>query len=148
MKTNNLKMYRDTSLLVSTVSATVYSGLHLPAAFSPAGRSFLTTNPHETHSVHKKKVHFCNNSYDFSLFFLQSLIMLQNEQIFNRNCTKDSDSTSSKISLGKGPTPVIVYYTGSAFSTLSISSPIHTRCSISLSLSQRSRSGYTHQRRC
>ena len=34
---------------LSTASAAVYSSLlHLPAAFSPAGRSFLTTIPHES----------------------------------------------------------------------------------------------------
>jgi hypothetical protein len=74
-----------------------------------------------------------------------SHISLQNEQIFNRNCTKDSHSASSKVSLGKGPTPVIIH---SAFSTLSISSPIHTRSPISFSLSQCTRPGYTHQRWC
>ena len=78
------------------------------------------------------------------LFSSVSHTSLQNEQIFNRNCTtKESDSASSKVSLGKGPTPVIIY---SAFSTLSISSPIHSRSPIALSSSQCTWPGYTHQR--
>jgi hypothetical protein len=129
---------------LSTASAAVYCSIfHLPAAFSPAGRSFLTTNPHETHFSPQKK-YICNNSYVF--FPISSPFphfSLQNEQIFNCNCTKDFDSASSKVSLVKGPTPI-----NSAFSTLSISSPIHTSSSNSLPSSKCTRSGYTYQRWC
>jgi hypothetical protein len=149
----------------------------------------------------------------FLFVFFSSHISSQNEQIFNHNCTKDPDSASSKVSLGKGPTqssstapsprsqspapstpvlqthsrrpsallvqatipiknglskystttaplkgpdssssyvswgkgptPVIIH---SAFSTLSISSPIDTRSPNSFSSSQRTSPGYTHQR--
>ena len=128
-------------------SAAVYcSGFHLPAAFSPAGRSFLTTNPHESAKKIIKVQQFVRFFF-FFFFFLSSAshISLQNEQIFNCNCTKDSDSASSKVSLVKGPSPVVIH---SAFSTLSISSPIHTRSPISFSSSQCTRPGYTHQRWC
>ena len=61
-----------------------------------------------------------NDSYAISFyFFLQPLISLsQNEQILDRNCTKDSDSASSKVGLVKGPTTLVIH---SAFSTLSAS---------------------------
>ena len=55
---------------------------------------------HTTRSPQKKVHHFCNNSYVSYLFFSSSVShSLQNEKIFNRNCIKDSDSTSSKVSL-------------------------------------------------
>jgi hypothetical protein len=80
-----------------------------------------------------------------SFFFSSVSYISQNEQILNRICTKESDSASSKVSLGKGPTPVIIH---SAFSTFSISSSIHTRSPISFSSSQCTRSGHSHQRWC
>ena len=69
---------------------------HLPAAFSLAGRSILMTNPHKTiQSTKKKKLQ------QFVRFLSFSHSSLQNELIFNCNCTKDS--TSSKVSLATGP---------------------------------------------
>ena len=132
---------------LSTASAAFHrSGSHLPAAFSPAGRSFLTTNPTQVHKKNQKFIIFATIRTFFSFFFSSvSYLSFQNEQIFNCICTKESDSASSKVSLGKGPTPVIIH---SAFSTLSISSPIHTRSPISFSSSQCTRSGHTHQRWC
>ena len=128
---------------LSPASAAFYcSVFHLPAAFSPAGRSFLTTNPHETIQSTKKKI--CHNSYVFFPSFLPfSHSSLQNEQIFNCNCTKDS--ASSKVSLGKGPTPINV---NSTFSTLSISSPIHISSPHSCSSSKCTSAGYTRKRWC
>ena len=125
---------------------------NLPAAFSPAGRSLLTTDPHETHSTQKKiknsSFFFLQQFVRFFFFFFPTFLthfFLQNEQIFNRNCAKDSNSSSSKIRLVKGPTPV----NDNAFSTLSISSPpIYSSYSIPLSSSQYTRSGHTHQRWC
>ena len=80
---------------LSTASAAVYcSGFHLPAAFSPAGRSFLTTN--HTSPQKKLKVHyFCNNSYvSFLFFLLQSLIS---------RCRMSKPSTTTAP---KNPTPL------------------------------------------
>ena len=121
-------------------SAAVYRlAFHLPAAFS---RSFLTII--YTHDQKEIKVlYFCNNSYFSSSSVCY--ISLQNEQIFNRICTKESDSSSSKVSLGKGSTPVIIH---SVFHTFSISSPIHTCSYISFSSSQYTKPGCTHQRWC
>ena len=68
----------------------------------------------------------------FISFFFQSL---------SHFCTKDPDSTSSKVSQGKGP--VIIH-------TLSISSPIHTRSPISLLSSAKSvwARGPSHHLQC
>jgi hypothetical protein len=55
----------------------------------------------QSHSSPQKKLkvhYFCNNSYVFSFFFFSLLLYtLQNEQIFNRICTKESDSPLAVI---------------------------------------------------
>ena len=76
-----------------------YSIFNLPAAFSPAGRSFLTTNPHETQlSLQKKiKVHFFFATIRTCLFFSFSFFS------FSLCCRMSKSSTATAP---KNPTPL------------------------------------------
>ena len=116
------------------------SGFHIPAAFSPSGRGHFWWPTH----MSPQKQFICH----FFFFFPSASHISQNEQILDRNCTKDSNSASSKVGLVMGPTTLIIH---SAFSTLSASqsSPICTHSPISFSSSQcTTRPRYTHQRWC
>ena len=76
---------------LSTASAAVYCSIfHLPAAFSPAGRSFLTTNHTRPFSPQKKIIFATIRTFSF-LFLLLSLIS-------RCRMSKSSTATAPKIS--------------------------------------------------
>ena len=136
----------------------------LPAAFSPAGRSFLTTNHTRFCSTINTKKPAKNFSSFFALFvcFLFSFLFLyivahlvhsllsfctpfsQNEQIFNCNCTKES--AFSKVSLGKGPPADSD--SDSAIPTLSITCTLNSYASDTFTPPKCFRSRYSYQRWC
>ena len=80
---------------LSTASAAFHrSGSHLPAAFSPAGRSFLTTKPTQVHKKNQKFIIFSTIRTFFFPFFFQSFI------------SRCRMSKSSIASAPKNPTPL------------------------------------------